>query len=195
MAFQTKTRIENAAVINLATRRARDGPTKAPAPRNLRLAARARVNPARFRQRARDAMTRFRLADLPRFVAKLRGVARRQTAPVQPEMNHFMLENFFERDGFGVAKHAANLETGVFERESVDEKRNRELDHAIFDIDISRRARELATPFNLTRRKLVLEPAGVDLGVEFAKFSIARHGRQLIKRAKRRDFEKSRRFN
>ena len=99
--------------MQIATTRARPDVADATAPRYLRFTMSARINPAVLRRRKRDAVPRFGLANFARFGAKIWRVSARQMTNVQPQMNHFMFENFAQCRRAVARSHAADFVAGA----------------------------------------------------------------------------------
>ena len=70
----------------------------------------ALVNPANFGRGLRDCVPRLRLTDLPGFGSKLARMSARQLLLVQPQMNHFVLQDFNKSLLGRIAQNAAHLE-------------------------------------------------------------------------------------
>ena len=122
------------------TRRARADAAHAVAPRNLRFAMGASINPTVFGDGQSDAVPRFGLAERARLGAKLRRMAARQTFDVQPQMNHLVLENFSQRHLAVTSSHAADL-MGRAARKRVYKKGNGKRNHPRLNANVARRSR------------------------------------------------------
>ena len=109
-------------------------------------------------------MPRFGLAEGARFGAKLRRMSAGQTLDVQPQMNHFVLENLEQRDLAVASSHAADF-VGRASVKSVYQQRNGKRNHARLHADIARRPRETTAPADLAIRQNGIEKFGVDLAV------------------------------
>ena len=143
--------------------------TIAAAARELVIANGTRINPTGARRRQSDVVPRAGLPDGTRLGAKLHCVATGQAPHMQPEMNHFMLEDFTQRERRRITEHAAHFVFGG--KEGVDAKRvheqwHRQLDCLLPHINIARGSRELAAPRDAAGRQAALEVSGVQLGIE-----------------------------
>ncbi len=98
-------------------------------------------------------MPRLLLPDLLCFQSKFARVSTGHSLHMEPQMNHFMLENFHERLFGTVATNAAHLERSAF-APYIGEQRNRQRDEPRLHADVPGSAREATAPSNRTWRKL-----------------------------------------
>ena len=170
-AAQFEARVIFAFVVRFAARGAGDGFSKPSAAMQFVAARGAAINPAAFWKRKRDVVARARLPDEARFLAKRRGVTVRQTLHEEPQMNHFVLEDFAQRAFVTVARDATYLKLRRNQNlKRFLQKRNGQADFRLSHFDNARRAREAAAPFYFARWKRRSEIFAIEFGVEALQF-------------------------
>lgn len=151
--------------MSATTRRARQFSPAAFAPKNLALANAATVNPTAFGRRWRDVVPGCGLPDALGLGAKRRIVPVRKFLLPQPQMNHFVLQNFAQGLFGRVARNAAHFITRAALKR-LAHKRNRKLNQVFSLANVARRAGQTPIPTDFTRAEFSVEKFGVELLVE-----------------------------